>query len=486
MNLQRAKEELKKYLDSLSILTLRTLSREVGVYNPTKTAKDELILQTIAVLVGEATPCGRSKRGAPVKEASIDQKYMRELQAICDKYLNEEPFEENIMSVHDSDDISGSLSDYDMPLYTGILELQSNGCGYIREKLCCPASGINIFVPLQFIREHDLREGDYVVCRAFLQKENNNPVINKILSINGRSLPCERRASASFSVLYPQERINFSSAKDSPFLRAVDLFVPIARGQRVLLNAPIGTDATAALRELAFAVKKLSGKKRTVNLHPLVLLLEQRPEECKDFSFLPECDFVYTSFNGTAEEHLRASRVLFNRALRLAEHGEDAVVFLDSLTKLSRISLFRTDESKTSKISFIPDMDMLTLPKQFFLQAGKFNEGGSITVVGVVNTDEESPLDGRIYESFKWIANSRLSLSLRLTRSHFSPAVDLSRSYTEREECLLTAEELNCVCLARENMQGEGKEILELLGQTSDTPSFLRSLKERFSNRIDE
>lgn len=480
MRIEKAKEELKSYLDSLSILILRTLARQVGVYNPTKTAKDELITQMIAVLTGEIDPCEPSKRGAPVKEASIDAKYMRGLQAICEKYENEDAYEENVMAVHSSQKTSDVFSSYDLPVYKGILEIQSNGCGYVRMKNCQPTAGKDVFVPLQLICELDLREGDLVVCHAFTQKGNNNPIVGKILSVNEKSTPSARRSFDSLSVTYPEGKIVFSDANATPILRVVDLFTPVARGQRVLLEAPIGTDVTSLLLELSSAVKKLSGEKETVNLHPLALILQQRPEEAEDFIFLPESDVARTGFNSSVEEHLRAARILFNRAKRLAEAGEDVVIFVDSLTKLSHI-ITEIDDSTLKKSAYNADMGALNIPKQYFLDAGKFKEGGSITIIAVINTDERSDFDCRIYEEFKPMANCHIALSLELTRRHVFPAIDLLRSYTEREERLLTAEELDCVCLIRENLLGnDGKEGLDLLKKTPDNQTFIRALKGRF------
>ena len=481
MHTEKAKEELKNYLDSLSILILRTLARQVGVYNPTKTAKDELILQIIAVLTGEAEPCEPSKRGAPVKEASIDVKYMRGLQAICEKYENEEAYEENVMAVHSSQKPSGALSSYDLPLYKGILEIQPNGCGYVRIKNCQPTAGKDVFVPLQLICEQDLREGDCIVCHAFTQKGNNNPIVSKILSANGKPVPSVRRSFDSLSVTRPDGKIVFSAMNATPLLRVVDLFTPVARGQRVLLEAPMGTDVNALLLELSLAVKKLSGEKETVNLHPLALFLQQRPEDAEDFLFLPQGDFACTGFNSTAEEHLCAARILFNRARRLAEIGEDAVIFVDSLTKLSRAFLSESDDAAFKKSAYNADMGALNTPKQYFLDAGKFKGGGSLTVIAVVNTDEHSDFESRIYEEFKPMANCHIALSFELARRHIFPAIDLLRSYTEREERLLTAEELHCVCLIRENLlENDGKEGLELLKKTPDNQAFIRAVKERF------
>lgn len=481
MSIEKAKEELKNYLGSLSILILRTLARQVGVINPTKTAKDDLIAQMIAVLVGETEPCEPSKRGAPVKEAAVDPKYMRGLRSICEKYQTYGEgtnYGENTITVNSPSRPSGSLSYYDTPLYKGVLEIQQNGCSFIRVKNGRITAGEDVFVPLQIISEQDLREGDYVVCYAFSEKGNNNPVACKILSVNGKTVFSKRPVFDTLTQTYPTEKIRFSDAGETSLSRVVDLFTPVARGQRVLLESPKGTSLTAVLRDLLFAVKNLSDGKNAGNLHPLALLLQQRPEEIEEFSFLPEEDIIRTGFNGSADERIRSAKILFNRAKRIAEEGDDAVIFVDSLTKLSRacLSLAKNNESVTP---CSPDAEGFELPKEYFLSAGKFKEGGSITFVGAIDIDENL-FDQCVYETFSPMSNCRIRISRELFRRHASPAIDLSRSYTEREERLLTAEELEGVCLAREYLLGDdGRECLELLNKTPDNQAFIRAVKER-------
>lgn len=483
MDIQKAKEELKQYLTSLSILTLRTLAREIGVYNPTKTSKESLIAQSVSILVGETAPSRPSRRGAPVKEASLDQKYMREIKAICNRYLTEKTLIKNSMGVRSPERPSlrpVRVSPYDLPVYRGVLEYLMNGCGSICENIEDSSVGEGVFVPAQFIRENDLREGDYIVCTAVRKEQDRNPVIEEVLTVNGNKPFYSRHSIDTLSVIYPQEKINFSDSIKTQFLRLVDLFVPVARGQRVLMETPTGVEALMVLRELTYAVKMLSETSEYNDLHPLALLLEQRPEEFDEFSFLPEYDRVCTGFDDDMEKHFRASHLLFNRAARIAENGEHAILFVDSLTKLGRFCLSseNTEEEKKDKVT--SENAPLNFLKQGFLLAGNFKEGGSITIIAVANNDSQNSSDRRIYRMFEQIANSHIVLSRLLARSHISPAVDLRNSYTEREERFLTPEELESVCLARENLQGDGREILKIFRESSDAETFLKELKERY------
>lgn len=474
-------ELLKKayadYLNTLNIHVLRNVARAVGVYKPTGGKKESLIERTIAVLIGAVVPAPPSTRGAPLKEDALDPKYIRELNRIREEYFastgTSEKYE-NVMQVRSGEKRSES---YDQPLYMGVLEIEPNGCGYLRVSNCQPTAGKDVFVSSQNLRAWVLKEGDYVVGFASKQSENNNPSLIKVLSVNAVMQYQNRRDFDDFSACYPEEKIRLFNNGATISLRYIDLFAPIGKGQRAIVCAPSIAGGNAILKDIACAIERRIDERE--NLHLLALLIDERPEEVTEFRRslrLDDSELIYTTFEKTAQDHLRAAKLTFARAKRLAEIGEDVVVLVDSLTRLTRAADLCGTASRMLPCGL--DASAFQFPKTCLSLARKLKGGGSITVVATVETDTGDAADEVICNELQKICNCRITLSRALEDKRIYPAIDVKNSYTVREEAMLSELELEGVSLVKGKLlQDNGEALYNLMQQTPDNAALFEKLK---------
>ncbi len=461
-----------EYLDSLNIHVLRNVARRVGVYKPTDGKKENLIERTISVLIGVVPPVPPSNRGAPIKDDTLDPKYMRRLEQIREEYTlrGNAPFFENTAGVRSGD---VPKHDYDKPLRMGVLELLPNGSGMLRAENCRSAADRDVFVSESAVHDFALREGDYVVCTVSMRTENNAPVLEKVLSVNERTDYRGRGRFDEFAAAYPEEKIELSAGNACLLLRCVDLFAPIGKGQRVSVHAPSSAEADLFLREVASAVRAHAD--RGENLHLLTLLVDCRPEDAAEF----ECclsdgalyaaqDFAYTTFDMDAQEHVRAAKLIFARAARLAEMGENAVVLVNSLTRLTLAADALCDAGK--KLSCGLSVAAFHIPKTFFSIARKLRDGGSITVIAAV--DGGTGAESVIREGFDRLANCRIELCGQGTGARLDP----EKSGTLRAESLLSAEETACVRRLRPAVTDGGRDVCRAMAQTPDNAAFVAAV----------
>ena len=466
-----------EYLDSLNIHVLRNVARRVGVYKPTDGKKESLIERTVSVLIGAVPPVPPSGRGAPLKDDSLDPKYMHRLTEIREEQTlksGDDIVYRNITAVHSGD---APAAEFDRPLRTGILEIQPNGSGILRAKLCGSDGGRDTFVSSENIRAFALREGDYVVGTVSMRTENNVPVLEKVLSVNERSDYLTRGRFEEFTAVYPQEKIAFSAGNGSLFLRWIDLFSPIGKGQRVCLTVPPSVGAGAALREMIAPLRLHAN--RGENLHLLTLSVAAAPEEISEYEealsdspLSAPLDFAYTTFDMAPAAHLGAAKLLFSRAARLAEGGENVGLLLDSLTRLIEAADAVGAEEGGRLLPCGLHADAFRLPEQYFSMARNLRGGGSITVIAAVCLSERDERDSFIAREFGRFANCRISLASGPDGIFPDP----DKSATVRAETLLSPAEAACIRALRES--GREKESLQLLRDTADNAAFVGQFSE--------
>ncbi len=470
-----AEARYREYLDTLSLTTLRVLGREHGVAHATSSKKGELIDAIVSVLTGKQQPAPRTKRGAPVKQSYLDPEVVRALQEIGRTYRYEAEGERAYAGVASPD-----LPDrptYDEPVYSGILELMQGGYGFLRANNCQPSAGRkDVFLPAPVLHSLALREGDLVACTATPRQQNDAPAFDKLLSVNG--LPAgryERRPNFdALTACYPKERITLSREGSPLSLRAIDLFMPIGKGQRALIVAPPKAGKTTLLKEIAASIVTAH---REVAL--IILLIDERPEEVTDFrTSVPDAEIVSSTFDEGAEHHVRAAKLTIERAKRLAEQGVDVVLLVDSLTKLTRAYNFLT-ESTGKTLTGGLDAGAFMEPKRFFGAARGTVEGGSITILATALVETGSRMDDIIYEEFKGTGNCDIFLSRELAQRRVFPALDVLRSGTRKEELLLTQEELSAVYKMRERgLTQNTAGLFEMMRRTKENGEFVARLTE--------
>ncbi len=466
------KQEYAIYLKSLPITSLRVLGRSFGVEKASSSNKDALVNSIVAILTGEAEPVPHSKRGAPPKESYIAPEILERLKQIGDdsEYDPEKDF------IHVATD-DGIKSIFDQQIYTGILEITSNGYGFLRTNNCQPSgNGEDVFLSAPVIHRYKLREGDFLSCTASPRQKNDSPALDKLLAVNGviAETMGERPYFDHLTAKYANEKIVLAYQEGPLSLRILDLFAPVGKGQCALIVAPPKAGKTTLLKEIARSIESNHSE-----IELIVLLIDERPEEVTDIRMdLQRAEVVYSTFDEGAEHHARAAQLTIAHAKRLAEQGKDVVILLDSLTKLTR-AYNHIAQSTGKTLSGGLNASAFSEPKRFFGAARNTVEAGSLTILASVLIDTGSRMDDVIFEEFKGTGNADIILSQELAERRIFPAIDLHRSGTRKEELLLDEKELNAVTKIREkgltaNISG----LFDMMKRTSDNAEFISRLPD--------
>ena len=467
-------EEYSDYLSSLPLQTLRTLGRRLGISAESRKSKPGCIQALIDLLTGKALPVPVSGKGAPVKHNYLDPSILRHLEDLRLERNKRNTTPPNTFTVCAPDPPKNL---YEEPVYTGILEIMSGGYGFLRAKNCQPsANGAgDVFIAAPLIHSLKLREGDRVACTAKPSLKNESAAFQELLSVNGipfgESEP--RPQFETLTACYPEKRIPLSEKKGEFSLRVIDLFTPIGKGQRALVIAPPKAGKTTLLKEIAVSCARMRP-----DVHLIVLLIDERPEEVTEFKrCVSDAEVIYSTFDEDAVHHTRAARLTIEHAKRYAEHGRDVVVLLDSLTRLTR-AYNQVTESSGKTLTGGLDAAAFAEPKRFFGAARNTAEAGSITIIASVLVETGSRMDDVIYEEFKGTGNCDIVLSRELSERRIFPAIDLNRSGTRKEELLLPREELEATRLLREKHFTDNQtQLFDLLKKTKDNAEFAEKCK---------
>ena len=471
MNLQ-IEGQLKEFLDNLPLVTLRVLGRKVGAPQPAACNKEQLVDAIFSLATGKTTPSARSGRGAPPKAVFLDPEVLDKF----DRFVHELRIETNVLSVASPEQTArGDI--FHETVYRGILEITQGGYGFLRAKNCQPsAGGVDVFIAAPVIHAMRLREGDLVTCTARPRQKNDSAAMEELLTVN--ELPVgryeQRPLFDSLTANYASEKIALSEGNNELSMRVLDLFVPIGKGQRALIIAPPKAGKTTLLKNIAGAISNHHS-----DIHLIVLLIDERPEEVTDFrSSVEGAEVIYSTFDEGADHHIRAAQLTIAHAKRLAEKGKDVVILLDSLTKLTRAYNYIA-ESTGKTLSGGLDAGALAEPKRFFGAARNTVEAGSITILATALVDTGSRMDDVIYEEFKGTGNADIFLSRDLAERRIFPAIDIRRSGTRKEELLLSKEELAAVYKMRErglveNIAG----LFDMMKKTETNEEFVTRLPE--------
>ena len=314
----------------------------------------------------------------------------------------------------------------------GIFELHQDGYGFIRSD-----------------KTGDILTGN---TRIKTQGEKFSALLY-VSTING--LPPEeamkRKNFEDLTPIFPNERIRLENPGCSTAMRVVDLISPIGKGQRGMIVSPPKAGKTTLLKEIALSVQKTEP-----DMHMIILLIDERPEEVTDIREAiegPNVEVIYSTFDELPEHHKRVSEMVVARAKRLVEHGKDVMILLDSITRLSRAyNLIVPPSGRT--LSGGLDPAALYSPKRFFGAARNMREGGSLTILATALVDTGSRMDDVVYEEFKGTGNMELMLNRKLQEKRVFPAIDIPKSGTRREDLLLDKEEQEAAYIMRKAMNG--------------------------------
>jgi transcription termination factor Rho len=364
----------------------------------------------------------------------------------------------------------------------GIIEVLQEGYGFIRSDNYLPGEN-DVYVAPSQIRRFGLKTGDIVTgnTRIKTQQEKFSALLY-LTKINGYApdVVAKRGNFEDMTPIFPDERLRMESGKSSTAMRIVDLLSPIGKGQRGMIVSPPKAGKTTLLKEVAKSILK-----NNPEMHILILLIDERPEEVTDIREAitgPNVEVIYSTFDELPEHHKRVSEMTIERAKRLVEHKKDVVILLDSITRLARAYNLTVPPSGRT-LSGGLDPAALHMPKRFFGAARNMREGGSLTILATALVDTGSKMDDVIYEEFKGTGNMELVLDRKLQEKRVFPAIDIPKSGTRREDLLLSKEEQDAVYIMRKALNGMKPEeavdnILNMFSRTANIAEFVDMVKK--------
>ena len=365
----------------------------------------------------------------------------------------------------------------------GLLDLRDEGYGFLRCDGYLPSSK-DVYVSISQARRFALRRGDYVegACRPASNNEKY-PALIRIDTVSGLD-PEEARNRPRFedlTPLFPDSRLNLEMPgdKDNLTARIVDLISPVGKGQRGMIVSPPKAGKTTVMKQIAHSIEA-----NNPDVHLMVLLVDERPEEVTDMRRSVRGEVIASTFDRPSEEHTQVAELAIERAKRLVEQGRDVVIILDGITRLARA--YNLAAPATGRImSGGVDSGALYPPKKFFGAARNVEEGGSLTILASALVETGSKMDEVIFEEFKGTGNMELRLDRRLSERRLYPAIDVNASSTRHEELLFERGQLQQVWKLRRvlnALSSEGKEaaglelLMDKIRTTSSNDEFLAEI----------
>lgn len=364
----------------------------------------------------------------------------------------------------------------------GILEVMPDGYGFIRCENYLPGEN-DVYVAPSQIRRFNLKTGDILDgnTRVKTQSEKFSALLY-VKSINGYrpDIASKRCNFEDMTPIFPEERLKLEVQGSSVAMRIMDLMSPVGKGQRGMIVSPPKAGKTTLLKEVAKSVKKNSP-----DVHLIILLIDERPEEVTDIKEAiegPNVEVIYSTFDELPDHHKRVSEMVIERAKRLVEHKKDVMILLDSITRLTRAYNLTVPPSGRT-LSGGLDPAALHMPKRFFGAARNMRGGGSLTILATALVETGSKMDDVVYEEFKGTGNMEMVLDRKLSERRVFPAIDIPKSGTRREDLLLSPEEQEAINIMRKAINGLKPEeavdkILDMFSKTRNNMEFVQMIKK--------
>ncbi len=441
---------MKEKYESLPLATLKDLAKARGLKGISTMKKAELIERML-----EEDEKVKNNAKETVKELSANT---------GDK------------EVHDIDKLDSGIT------VRGILEVMQDGYGFIRSANYLPGDN-DVYVSPSQIRRFNLKTGDILEgnTRIKTQQEKFSALLylSKVNNIDPMKI-MHRKNFEDMTPVFPNERLSLECGKTSTAMRIMDLMSPIGKGQRGMIVSPPKAGKTTLLKQVALSVQK-----NNPEVHLLILLIDERPEEVTDIRESIEgenVEVIYSTFDELPEHHKRVSEMVIERAKRLVEHKKDVMILIDSITRLARAYNLTVPPSGRT-LSGGLDPAALHMPKRFFGAARNMREGGSLTILATALVDTGSKMDDVVYEEFKGTGNMELVLDRKLSEKRMFPAIDILKSGTRREDLLLSKEEQEAVESMRKGLNGLRQEeavdnILNMFSRTQNNEELIQMVKK--------
>lgn len=405
-----------KYLDEL-----KTIAKSYGIANVSKYKKDELISEILK----------------------------------ADNGFESEESEKIVINEPDENDSKSNTT-----TVCGLIDITADGYGFLRSNGYDSGEEDTYVSPTQ-IRRFRLRKGDKILglTRERKETEKFSPLIyiNEINDIKVSELKA-RKDFDDLIPIYPNEKFTLETEKEEVSTRIIDFLVPIGKGQRALIVAPPKAGKTSLLRSILKGIEINNPKSKI-----FVLLIGERPEEVTEMKRFTKAEVIASTFDELPQNHIRLAEFVLERAKRHVELGEDVVILVDSITRLSRAYNVNTPSSGKTLTGGL-DPFALHKPKRFFGSARNVENGGSLTIIATTLVDTGSKMDDMIYEEFKGTGNMEIHLSRKLSELRIFPAIDIYKSGTRKDDLLLSEEEIQSANLIRRKLSNTNtNEIMENL-----------------------
>lgn len=395
--------------------------------------KDNLEKKLVKELVPMAADLGIENSDKLKKSDLIDgilKKQEREKRPPVSKYEN-----------NTKTDYLSKYSKEELLTKSGILEILPDGYGFLRAKGYLP-SDHDIYVSMSQIRRFGLRNGDSVTGQVRTPKDSEKyHALLKITDVNkiDPEIIRGRVWFESLTPLYPRDRLRLETTPDEIAPRIIDLVAPVGKGQRGLIVSPPKAGKTTILKQIANSITTNSPE-----IHLIVLLVDERPEEVTDMERSVKGEVVSSTFDQPSDNHINVAELVMERAKRLVESGKDVAILLDSITRLARAYNLSTPASGRI-LSGGVDSTALFPPKRFFGAARNIEGGGSLTIIATALVDTGSRMDEVIFEEFKGTGNLEIHLDRKLADKRVFPAIEIEKSGTRKEELIMSTDEAQLV-----------------------------------------
>ncbi len=433
---------MREEYESLSLATMKELAKARGLKGISTMKKAEIVEAMLAEDEREA-----SKAKEKEETTSKQKEESKQVEPAKDDSGREDSTKKNKAEMTDLERLDSGVTAH------GILEVLQDGYGFIRCANYLPGEN-DIYVSPAQSRRFNLKTGDILTGNTRIKTQSEKfSALLYLTSINGIK-PAEAAKRHNFEDLtpvFPNQRLRLEGEKNSTAMRIVDLLSPIGKGQRGMIVSPPKAGKTTLLKEVAQSVRRSNPE-----MHLLILLIDERPEEVTDIKEAIEgekVEVIYSTFDELPENHKRVSEMVIERAKRLVEHGKDVMILLDSITRLARAYNLTVPPSGRT-LSGGLDPAALHMPKRFFGAARNMREGGSLTILATALVETGSKMDDVVYEEFKGTGNMELVLNRKLQERRVFPAIDIPKSGTRREDLLLNREEQEAVYIIRKALNG--------------------------------
>ena len=364
----------------------------------------------------------------------------------------------------------------------GILEIMPDGFGFIRSDNFLPGENDVSVAPSQ-IRRFSMKTGDIITGNTRIKSPTEKfSALLYVKSINGLApeVAMRRTNFEDMTPIFPDSRLTLEAPGVPVAMRIMDMISPVGKGQRGMIVSPPKAGKTTLLKEVANSVLK-----NNPEIHMIILLIDERPEEVTDIKEAIKGDnveVIYSTFDELPEHHKRVAEMVIERAKRLVEQKEDVMILLDSITRLTRAYNMTVPPSGRT-LSGGLDPAALHMPKRFFGAARNMREGGSLTILATALVDTGSKMDDVVYEEFKGTGNMELVLDRKLSEKRVFPAIDIPKSGTRREDLLLTPEEIETVNVMRRAFNSMKADeavdrVIDLYAHTKNNREFCQMMKK--------